>query len=197
MFTALFNAFDFKGRANRGEYWSFVLFAFVLQLAASGILALTHIGRAVSTAVPAREVDAVITLGLSLFLLIPALSVTVRRLHDIGRSGWWTLLNLPLTIVMTGMTLIGGMAPVFMAVAAICAVVQIIFMLLPGTDGPNRYDTAHRELKRVRLGDSLDEASEAAAARRSTIAFSPDAAAILWPARTVQDETRPPFGHRG
>ena len=71
----------FSGRASRSEYWFFYLFTFVLfailQLIASN-----------STAV------SVLVLLVLLGLFVPSIAVGVRRLHDVGRSGWWLLLGL-------------------------------------------------------------------------------------------------------
>jgi len=68
----------FTGRARRQEYWMFFLIYTIIYF----ILAV---------------IDAMLTAGLlgTLYILatlIPAIAVTVRRLHDIGRSGWWWLI---------------------------------------------------------------------------------------------------------
>ena len=68
----------FSGRARRSEYWYFTLFNVIVSFVA-GILDAV-IG------VPATQV----LVGLA--LLLPGLAVSVRRLHDIGRSGWWLLI---------------------------------------------------------------------------------------------------------
>ncbi|MFZ3125466.1 MAG: DUF805 domain-containing protein [Acidovorax sp.] len=65
----------FSGRASRSEYWWFFLFQVVVMIIAS------MLG------------DVVYSLA-SLALLLPALAVGTRRLHDIGRTGWWQLLLL-------------------------------------------------------------------------------------------------------
>ena len=65
----------FSGRATRSEFWWFFLFQ-VLVMAATGMLGDVINGLA------------------SLALLLPALAVGTRRLHDIGRTGWWQLLLL-------------------------------------------------------------------------------------------------------
>ena len=65
----------FSGRASRSEYWWFVLFQFL----------------ALFIAIMVSEVlYGLVALG----LLLPALAVGARRLHDIGKSGWWQLLAL-------------------------------------------------------------------------------------------------------
>ncbi|WOX11619.1 DUF805 domain-containing protein [Streptomyces sp. N50] len=68
----------FSGRARRKEYWQFGLF--------SAIIALVLVVLAVVTKTPALFG----LVGLFyLAILLPGLGVSVRRLHDIGRSGWW------------------------------------------------------------------------------------------------------------
>lgn len=70
----------FSGRAQRAEYWYFVLFSILASIALS----------IVSNVVG----DNGNTLGLlySLAVFLPSLAVLVRRLHDTGRSGWMALL---------------------------------------------------------------------------------------------------------
>ena len=77
----------FSGRARRKEYWMFTLFnaivAFIVGLI-SGILA------------RATDVAAFAFLGTiyNLAVILPAMGVLIRRLHDIGKSGWWWLIGL-------------------------------------------------------------------------------------------------------
>jgi len=72
---------EFSGRARRTEYWMFLLVSFIISLViqfveyilgSSGILGAVY----------------------GLAVLLPSLAVSVRRLHDIGRSGWWLLIGL-------------------------------------------------------------------------------------------------------
>lgn len=87
--TAYFNAmrryFDFSGRSTRSQFWLFTLVYTVLLIAGimlDAILMIDPTGQAL-----------VITGVISLVHLIPSLSVLVRRLHDIDRSGWWILIG--------------------------------------------------------------------------------------------------------
>ena len=64
---------QFTGRASRSEYWWFYLFT-VLATDAAVLLGGPVGGLA------------------SLFLFLPSLALFVRRLHDVGRSGWWILI---------------------------------------------------------------------------------------------------------
>lgn len=97
----------FSGRSRRREYWVFAL----VNLIISGVLGwldttlgtptfpIGGFGLPDSTNVPGAMPVGALTLGLlsliySLAVLIPGIAVTVRRLHDIGRSGWWLLIGL-------------------------------------------------------------------------------------------------------
>jgi len=86
----------FQGRAKRKEYWSFVLFYWLAMLVAG--VAGAGIDYAIgnfSGDSGNRAIVAVIAFVLVLFgLLLPHLAVLVRRLHDVGLSGWLVLLNL-------------------------------------------------------------------------------------------------------
>lgn len=71
------NYFNFNGRAAVGEYWWFVLTNFLISL--------------VITIVAATIKFPLLDTVYSLAVLLPSLGVAVRRLHDIGKSGWWVL----------------------------------------------------------------------------------------------------------
>ncbi|MEZ5752279.1 MAG: DUF805 domain-containing protein [Paracoccaceae bacterium] len=68
----------FDGRAARSEFWWFVLFQLIVNVVASGVFGSKSI----------------IALIITLALFLPSLAVGVRRLHDIGKSGWWVLIGL-------------------------------------------------------------------------------------------------------
>jgi uncharacterized membrane protein YhaH (DUF805 family) len=127
MFEPLRKYARFTGRARRLEYWSFQL----LMAAVFGILYIWFgytlppgpysvsqdwFADAIAT-VPASRIPAAAMGFASLFFLIPSLAVSVRRLHDSDRSGWWILL---------GLTGIGSL-------------VLLVFYLLDGTRGANRH----------------------------------------------------------
>ena len=82
----------FSGRAARSEYWFFVLFNLLLSmvLGIADAAAFSHVdpltGKMVQTQV-LGNIAALIT-------LLPSLAVAVRRLHDLGKSGWFVLINL-------------------------------------------------------------------------------------------------------
>jgi len=127
----------FSGRAQRSEFWWWVLFGFVTNL----ILGLIPF----------------VGLIWSLALLIPNLAVTARRLHDTDRSGWWMLAPygfalLAFFVTMGGAMMGGGMGPdgpmvggggffgaILGFVTAVMFIVLLVWLIMRGTDGPNRF----------------------------------------------------------
>ena len=105
--TCLHKYFTMNGRASRGEFWWFVLFTYFMSAFALFV-------DSVFLSYLYYEGDVYYYDGLSLMggmwqfvLFIPLFTVTIRRLHDINRTGWW-LLTLP-----TGVAII----PLLMACA--------------------------------------------------------------------------------
>ena len=95
--------FDFDGKASRSEFWYFYLFTVIVYLIAGSIQEIYYYNTSErSHWVPIIGVlisQGPLTMISTLALAIPEISVGVRRLHDIGKSGWWWL------IIITG---IGG-----------------------------------------------------------------------------------------
>ena len=84
--TCMGKYFTFSGRAKRSEYWWFYLFTILMGWGATLVGAVTF-----GPGDPAADVMSSI---LSLIFFMPALAAGSRRLHDIGKSGWWQLLIL-------------------------------------------------------------------------------------------------------
>lgn len=113
MFMPLLKYAQFEGRATRREYWLFQVLLWLINL----VFLVT-----LSNAIPAgREAGPFLVLGmltLMVVLFIPSLAVTSRRLHDSGLSfAWWLVIFLPL---------VGWL-------------LSLVFLLLGGARGPNRY----------------------------------------------------------
>jgi uncharacterized membrane protein YhaH (DUF805 family) len=102
---------DFEGRARRTEYWMFVLFSVIISIVLNVLDNLLGLGFMAGTA-------GWLSLLYSLAVLLPSLGVSVRRLHDTGRSGWWVLIAL---------------------VPLVGAIVLIVFTATEGNRGPNAY----------------------------------------------------------
>jgi uncharacterized membrane protein YhaH (DUF805 family) len=79
--AVLFKYAVFEGRSHRGEYWRFVLCDLVI------ILVLIVLSVVVA---PFRVIFVLYRLAVA----VPSIAVTIRRLHDTGRSGWWWLICL-------------------------------------------------------------------------------------------------------
>ena len=95
----------FSGRAGRAEFWWFILATFIVSLVL-GLLS------------RASVMFLVLYVVYGLAVLIPYLAVSIRRLHDTGRTGWWLLI---------------GLVPV----AGV--VILVIFYATDGEPGPNTY----------------------------------------------------------
>ena len=98
------NYIGFEGRASRSEYWWFFLFCIFVGI-------ITGMADFVAG-------WNVITNIVIIALFLPTLSVAVRRLHDIGRSGWWYLIVI---------------------IPYLGYIVLLIFNILEGEEHPNQY----------------------------------------------------------
>ncbi|EHK89782.1 DUF805 domain-containing protein [Aggregatibacter actinomycetemcomitans] len=104
------NYATFSGRARRKEYWMFVLFNFIATFVC-------------------MLIDAVIQMPIFQFVygfgvIIPYIAVTVRRLHDTDRSGWWILISF--------IPLVGS-------------IVLLVFMCFDSQSGTNRFGDNPKE----------------------------------------------------
>ena len=123
MFQPLRKYAVFSGRARRSEFWFFWLFLIGIEVAFSILIGLAGgsitdpANRFGAMSGPAQALFALYALVM-LGLLIPSIAVAIRRLHDTNRSAWWILI---------------GLLPI------LGALVLIVFYVLDGTPGPNRF----------------------------------------------------------
>ena len=103
------NYVTIAGRAVRSEYWYWVLFSLIAGVA-TAILDSAIFADSDSGISPLNSI-------LNLILFLPSLAVGIRRLHDIGRTGWWVLI---------AFTIIG-------------IIVLIVWACQKGDPGPNQY----------------------------------------------------------
>ena len=82
------NYAKFNGRARRKEYWMFTLFYILLVLACAFALALLVATGPYSLTI----LVAIIFITVILAHVVPSIALSVRRLHDVGQSGWFLLL---------------------------------------------------------------------------------------------------------
>lgn len=99
------NYAGFDGRAHRKEYWVFVLIHFIVCLALSLLEWIIFL-------------PGLFTGLYGLAVLLPSLAVSVRRLHDVGKSGLWVLLSL---------------------IPVIGLIILIVFFCESGDEGENEY----------------------------------------------------------
>jgi uncharacterized membrane protein YhaH (DUF805 family) len=114
----------FKGRARRSEYWWFVLFSLIVSIVASILDSILGTTYGPETDRAWAGSNGIIGLVVGLALLLPSLAVGARRLHDTNRSGWWLLIAL---------------------IPFVGAIVLIVFFVLDGTPGPNRFGPNPKE----------------------------------------------------
>lgn len=103
--TCLSKYVAFSGRAQRSEYWWWSLFVIVLTYGVM-FIEIAVLG------------TAVLNLIISLALILPGIAVSVRRLHDLDRSGWWILIAI--------IPLVG-------------AIILLVWFCTKGTTGSNNY----------------------------------------------------------
>jgi uncharacterized membrane protein YhaH (DUF805 family) len=111
--SGLANYVKFDGRASRSEYWWWVLFYVIVYIAATIITSV--LGSVIGST--GAVIGSLILMVVALGLLLPTLGLTIRRLHDTDRSGWWILL---------------GFVPLI-------GLILIVFYCLPGTEGDNQF----------------------------------------------------------
>ena len=105
------NYANFSGRAVRSEYWYWYLFVAIV------LIVLGAIDEGLYPGPVNIGPFSYVYIAIALALILPGLAVSVRRLHDIDRTGWWVLI---------GATVIGTL-------------VLIYWACLPGTPGSNRF----------------------------------------------------------
>ena len=110
----------FQGRAERQEYWYFILFHILVTI---GLMIIDGI-----TGTLGAAGMGVLTTLYSLAIMIPGIAVAVRRLHDTDRTGWWVLLGF--------IPVIGG-------------TILVVLLVFDGTRGENRYGPDPRDAIRV------------------------------------------------
>ncbi len=98
--TVLTRYADFKGRSSRSEYWYFVLINMLVSFVLSFVIALVS-----------PTVASIVNVLYFLAILVPAITVCIRRMHDVDKEWWYALI------------------PIY----------NLILTITPGTPGPNLY----------------------------------------------------------
>ena len=87
-FDGMLRYFEISGRSTRMQYWMFALIQLLLTVGAVAIDYQTGGFRDLGNPQPTA------TLFIGIVHIVPAFTLTIRRLHDVGRSGWWYFLPL-------------------------------------------------------------------------------------------------------
>lgn len=167
MFMPLKRYADFSGRSRRMEFWMWQVGKFLLGMV-MWVVMLVIFGAAFATVGPNNDPANIAALGggllivmllfmiVGLGILIPDLAVSVRRLHDTNRTGWWILApfgSYVLTFVIAGGAMaalggspdagsgmaVAGVALICMVVTLALCITLLVFYFLEGTPGPNKY----------------------------------------------------------
>lgn len=107
----------FSGRARRSEFWWWYLLSATLPIIVYVLAAVLN-----------SSIVAVLAVILSIVIILPTLAVSVRRLHDTGRSGWWYLIIF--------VPLVGG-------------ILLLVWWALDGEPGVNQYGPSPLSLATV------------------------------------------------
>jgi uncharacterized membrane protein YhaH (DUF805 family) len=107
----------FAGRASRSEFWRWVV-VFVLLTLVTRMIDGAMFASSIREGLYVRGVWQPLTFITILALFLPNMALAVRRLHDIGRSGWWLLL---------------------MVIPFIGPLVLLYWYVQPSEDGPNQF----------------------------------------------------------
>ena len=109
---------EFNGRARRKEYWMFTLFNCLIYFGYC-IVAMVFVALSGRNGAPAAALVMFLPLWLyALAVIVPGIAVSIRRLHDTGKSGWWILISF--------VPLVGG-------------IILLVFMCMDSQPGPNEY----------------------------------------------------------
>lgn len=139
----LITKWSFRGRASRSEYWYAFLSLSLLNIILNIVTGVVGVGALV-------YVSLLVQYSLSTKLLL----IAIRRYHDIGRSGWWILLQVGLIIGSVIAVFLEALSQSFpsadapplpgiwimLVLCIVCFVWQIVWLCLPGKSERNRFD---------------------------------------------------------
>ena len=101
---------QFQGRARRAEYWWFTLATVIVAIVFAVLASISSI-------------FSILYLIYILAVLVPSIAVTIRRLHDTDKSGWWILIGL--------VPFVGG-------------IILIVLLCIDSTRGANQYGVSEK-----------------------------------------------------
>ena len=113
------NYTNFSGRSSRAAFWTAMLIHFLLWVAGFFLMLMIPV-------YPLIKLITILAQGYTIALLIPLVALCVRRLHDIGKSGWWYLV---------------GFVPL------VGSIVLIVWYCREGDHGANAYGPDPKEMQ--------------------------------------------------
>lgn len=126
---------DFSGRARRKEYWMFILFNAIISFVLGFIDELLGLN--------------LLSYIYALVIFIPSLAVSVRRLHDIGRCGWWYLLPMVPFIGLSALLAFGSFtssAAIILGLAALgTGILMLVWFCTDSEGGSNKWGPNPKE----------------------------------------------------
>lgn len=104
------NYANFSGRARRAEYWWFALANAIVYIVLFALMRISGI-------------FVVLYIAYAIAIIVPGIAVAIRRLHDLGKSGWMLLISF---------------------IPIVGAIILLVWFLTDGTKGPNQYGPSEK-----------------------------------------------------
>jgi uncharacterized membrane protein YhaH (DUF805 family) len=120
VWSAFRNFADYEGRASRSEFWNWMLFLLLAQFSIAGY-------------------PGYVRVVFLLFLTPPDLALQVRRLHDIGRTGFWVIAYYFALVLFVAFLNESSDAQWLALPFGLCLAIFFYWLITKGTPGPNRY----------------------------------------------------------
>ena len=163
---ALKNSFNIKGRARRAEFGWFTLICMLISFSLMLIGGFAE-GLGFSKLASAFEI---INSLFSLLIFPASITIAIRRLHDLGLSGWWQLviilptIGISLFMMMTQMEIGRKGEPIYLSLIALCVIFAcVIFGVLffkEGKIGENQYGEDPKAKERALVNSSAEHSVE-------------------------------------
>jgi len=131
--------FDGKGRARRAEYWWWILFTVIVSIGA----VIVDIGISGINPYTNQPNSQFVNMIASLALLAPSLSVTSRRFHDVGLSGW--LVAAAFAAYAVGWLMMAAAMPLGALIILATAIAVLVITVIPSRPGANQYGPNPKE----------------------------------------------------
>ena len=138
---------DAKGRAGRAEYFGYVL-VYALIIYAAGFLWGWCCDAMNLDAIMTMRLGGLVGLAIGLGCMLPAWSLLIRRFHDLGVSGWFSVIQIisilssiygVLALYGIGFVFFVRYAQIFRFVEIVMAIFSLVLICVPGQRRPNKY----------------------------------------------------------